>query len=57
MSDRIYLNYDDIVKEESVVVDYLVKKAKHGSYCNKDIDCDIHSLVNQYPINSPITCK
>lgn len=26
MSDRIYLNYDDIVKEESVVVDYLAKK-------------------------------
>ena len=26
MSDRIYLNYDDVVKEESVVVDYFSKK-------------------------------
>lgn len=31
MSDRIYLNYDDIVKEESVVVDYLAKNSDRFS--------------------------
>ena len=31
MSDRIYLNYDDIVKEESVVIDYLAKNSDRFS--------------------------
>lgn len=31
MSDRIYLNYDDVVKEESVVVDYLAKNSDRFS--------------------------
>lgn len=57
LGEGIKLQGNKICREYALYVDYLVKKAKHGSYCNKDIDCDIHSLVNQYPINSPITCK
>lgn len=57
LGEGIKLQGNKICREHALYVDYLVKKAKYGRYRNKDIDCDIYSFVDQYPISSPITCK
>ena len=46
-----------ICREYAVYADYLIKKSKHGIYSNKDVDCDIISLMWKYRPDEPITCE
>lgn len=46
-----------ICREYAIYADYLIKKSKHGIYSNKDVDCDIISLMCKYRPDEPITCE
>ena len=46
-----------ICREYAIYADYLIKKAQHGIYSNKDVDCDIISLMWKYRPDEPITCE
>lgn len=46
-----------ICREYAIYADYLIKKAQHGIHRNKDVDCDIISLMWKYRPDEPITCE
>lgn len=46
-----------ICREYAIYADYLIKKSQYGIYGNKDVDCDIISLMWKYRLDEPITCE
>lgn len=53
----IKTNQNKICREYALYADYIIKKAKHSLYKNKDVECDICELLNKFPINGSITCQ
>lgn len=46
-----------ICREYAIYADYIIKKAKHKLYKNKDVECDITELVERFPVKDGITCQ
>lgn len=54
---HVKLQGNKICREYALYADYIIKKAKHGEFAHKDVDCNIFELMEKYPITSPITCQ
>lgn len=57
LGNEIDIYQNKISRKHAIIADWLVKKSKHGLYRNKDVDCDITSLMFKYSFDDPILCK
>lgn len=46
-----------IPREYALYADYIIKKSREYEFSNKDVDCDLLSLLRKYPLKAPITCQ
>jgi hypothetical protein len=51
------LHNNKIPREYALYADYIIKKSREYEFSNKDVDCDLLSLLRKYPLKAPITCQ